>query len=187
MENPWKTLSIKKVHDSPWICVEDHDVINPAGKKGKYSKVHFKNYAIGIIPLDEELNTWLIGQHRYPINQYTWEIPEGGGSLKETPLASAKRELLEEAGIKAKKWTKVLEMHLSNSATDEFAVIYVAQDLSFHEPEPDEDEALAIKKIPFEEVYQQVFDGKLTDSLTVAGVLKTKLLLGEELISVFVN
>src|ERR1051326_229823 len=128
--NPWKTHSSEEVYESPWIRVTKHDVTNPARFPGTYSVVHFKNLAIGVLPLDEENNTWLVGQYRYPIEQYTWEIPEGGGKIGIDPLESAQRELLEETGIRAKKWTKIQEMYLSNSATDEFCLLYVAQELT---------------------------------------------------------
>lgn len=175
--NPWKTHSSEKVYESPWISVTKHDVTNPGGFPGTYSVVHFKNLAIGIIPLDAEKNTWLIGQYRYPIGRYTWEIPEGGGDMNIDPLESAKRELHEEAGIHAGKWTKIQELHLSNSATDEFCLIYLAQDLTIGESEPEPDEALQIVKLPFEDVYQMVCNGTLTDSLTVTAVLKVKLMI----------
>src|SRR5687767_7212997 len=110
-ENPWITHKSEEVYSSPWIAVTKHEVTNPGGYPGTYSVVHFKNLALGIVPLDNDMNTWLIGQYRYPINQYTWEIPEGGGKIGIDPLESAKRELLEEAGITAKKWTKIQEMY----------------------------------------------------------------------------
>jgi 8-oxo-dGTP pyrophosphatase MutT (NUDIX family) len=175
-QNPWKIVSGKNVHESPWIKVDYYNVITPSGNKGEYSTVHFKNYAIGIIPLDDNNNTWIVGQYRFPVNAYSWEIPEGGGKLNIPPLESAKRELLEETGIKANKWTKLMEMHLSNSATDELAIIYVAQELSFEEPSPDENEQLEIKKIHFDDLFELVVAGKITDSLTVAAVLKTYIL-----------
>lgn len=178
-ENPWKTHSAEPVYDSPWIGLTKHDITNPNGHPGTYSVVHFKNLAIGVLVLDEDNNTWLVGQYRYPINQYTWEIPEGGGKLDVPPIDSAKRELLEETGITAGKWTKILEMHLSNSASDEFCILYLAQDLSFGEAQPEDDEDLQVAKIPFEEVYELVCEGKITDSLTVAAVLKVKLMLLE--------
>lgn len=178
-KNPWKTNKSELVYESPWISLTKHDVINPSGNPGTYSVVHFKGFAIGVIPLDENYNTWLVGQYRYPINQYTWEIPEGGGDLNLPPLDSAKRELLEETGIVAKKWTKIQETHLSNSATDEFCVLYVAQDLSFEKPQPDEDERLEIKKISFDEFYEMVLKGEITDSLSVIAALKIKILMNE--------
>src|ERR1041384_5055763 len=104
-QNPWQILSSKEVYDNKWIAVTEYDVINPNGGKGIYGKVHFKNLAIGILPLDDQLNTWLVGQYRFTIDQYSWEMPEGGGEMDTDPLESAKRELLEETGLKAKKWT----------------------------------------------------------------------------------
>lgn len=176
-ENPWKTHQSEKVYESPWISVTKHDVTNPGGFPGTYSVVHFKNLAIGVIVLDEENNTWLVGQYRYPIDQYTWEIPEGGGKRDVDPLDSAKRELLEETGITAKKWTKIQEMHLSNSASDEFCILYLAQDLSIGKSQPEPDEELQLVKIPFEDVYQLVCEGKITDSLSVTAILKVKLMM----------
>jgi len=177
--NPWKTLTSENAYESAWIKVSKHDVINPAGNPAVYSVVHFKNLAIGILVLDEEYNTYLVGQFRYPINQYSWEIPEGGGHLNVAPIESAKRELLEETGIVAKKWTKIQEMHLSNSATDEHAIIYIAQELSFHQSEPEESEQLEVKKVPFEEYYQMVLRGEITDSMSVAAALKAKIMILE--------
>ena len=178
-KNPWTTLSSEEIYNSPWIGLTKHDVLNPNGNPGTYSVVHFKNLAIGILPLDEEYNTWIVGQYRYPIDQYSWEIPEGGGHRDVLPLESAKRELHEETGIRAEKWIKIQEMHLSNSASDEFCILYIARGLSFGEAEPEDDEQLELKKLPFEELYKMVVNGDVTDSLTVTAVLKTKLLMLE--------
>src|SRR5687767_10265505 len=103
-KNPWKKLSAEIKYENPWIKVEEHQVLNPAGNPGIYGKVHFKNLAIGVIPIDENGNTWIVGQYRYPLDEYSWEIIEGGGKLGVDPLVSAKRELLEEAGIIAEEW-----------------------------------------------------------------------------------
>ena len=178
-KNPWTTLTSEQVYDSPWVALTKHAVLNPHGNPGTYSVVHFKNIAIGILPLDEDYNTWIVGQYRYPINQYSWEIPEGGGKLDVPPLDSAKRELLEETGITATRWTKVQEMHLSNSASDEFCVLYIAQGLSFGESEPEDVEELELRKLPFDELYRMVEKGEITDSLTVTIVLKAKLMMQE--------
>ncbi|MCE9540711.1 MAG: NUDIX hydrolase [Bacteroidetes bacterium] len=167
------------MYDSPWIGLTKHDVLNPNGNPGTYSVVHFKNLAIGILPLDNDYNTWIVGQYRYPINQYSWEIPEGGGNHNVPPLDSAKRELHEETGISANKWTKIQEVHLSNSASDEFSILYIAQDLSFGESEPEDDEQLVVRKLHFNELYHMVESGEITDSLTVITVLKAKLLMLE--------
>ena len=177
--NPWKTVKSKEVYDNPWIKLTEYDVINPAGGKGIYVKVHFKNTAIGIVPLDEDLNTYLVGQYRFTINEYSWEIPEGGGTENEEPLAAAQRELLEETGLKAEHWQKLSDLYLSNSVTDEYCVIFIATGLSQHTSMPEDTEQLAIKKIPFEEVYQMVANGKIKDALSVAAILQVKILLME--------
>jgi ADP-ribose pyrophosphatase len=177
--NPWKVLSKETKFESPWIKVVKHDVLNPAGNPGEYSTVHFKNIAIGIIPLDTDFSTWIVGQFRFPIDEYSWEIIEGGGKHDVAPLESAKRELMEEAGIVAEKWTLIQKMHLSNSVSDEVALIYIAQDLSFTEAEPEETEELKVQKVPFDELFQMVISGQISDSMSVAGVLKTKILIDE--------
>jgi len=151
-------------------------VINPSGNPGIYGKVRFKNFAIGVIPLDDEMNTYLVGQYRFALGQYSWEIPEGGGPFHADPLESAERELLEETGLKALRWTEIQRMHLSNSVTDELSIIYLAQGLQQFESEPEDTEQLMVKKIPFDEVYHMVCNGEITDSVTVAAVLKIRLM-----------
>jgi 8-oxo-dGTP pyrophosphatase MutT (NUDIX family) len=177
--NPWTILGEKKIYDNKWISVTEYDVVNPSGGKGIYGKVHFKNYAIGIVPLDDELNTYLVGQFRFTLNQYSWEIPEGGGPMDIDVLESAKRELKEETGLIAAEWTKVMNLHLSNSVCDEYGTIFLARKLRQEEAAPEETEELIIKKIPFEEAYRMVEEGRITDSLSVAGILKVKLMLLE--------
>lgn len=175
--NPWKSLKHESVYDNKWITVSHEEVLNPNGNDGIYGVVHFKYLAIGIIPLDENNNTWIVGQYRYPLKQYSWEIPEGGGLLNEDPLASAKRELLEECGLVASDWNEILRMHLSNSVSDELAIIYVAKGLTQKQSDPEDSELLQVKKIPFDKVYEMVLNGEITDSMSVAGILKLKLLM----------
>ena len=177
--NPWKINHEENIYDNPWINITEFQVINPSGNPGIYGRVHFKNKAIGVLPLDENFNTYLVGQFRFPLKQYSWEIPEGGGPLSGEPLDSAKRELLEETGLKAGKWTEIQRMYLSNSVCDEEAIIYLAQNLEQFEAEPEETEQLTIKKLPFEEVYQMVCRGEITDAITVAAVLKVHIMLSE--------
>ena len=136
--NPWKIIGEKEVYDNKWIRVTEYDVINPTGGKGIYGKVHFKNRAIGIIALDEELNIYLVGQYRFTLNQYSWEIPEGGGPLEEDPLEAAKRELKEETGLVAMEWSELIHMHLSNSVSDEYGIIFLARKLKQEEAMPEE-------------------------------------------------
>ena len=176
-KNPWQIISEKKVYDNKWINVTEYDVINPNGGKGIYGKVHFKNLAIGIVVLDDELNTWLVGQFRFTLNEYSWEIPEGGGALDTDPLESARRELLEETGLVAHEWTPLLKMHLSNSVSDEYAIIYLARQLEQHKAMPEETEQLIIKKLPFEEAWRMTEQGLITDAMSVAAIQKIKWML----------
>ncbi len=176
-ENPWTTLSGKVEYNNPWIKVTEYQVLNPAGGKGIYGVVGFKNLAIGILPLDEDMNTWLVGQYRYTLEEYSWEIPEGGGPEGRTALESAQRELQEETGITAAKWTKILDVNTSNSVTDERGVAYIAQGLTFGEATPEDTEDLQVRKVPFTEVVEMAMRGEIQDGLSLVTIFKAKLLL----------
>lgn len=173
-ENPWQTLSTKTVYDNPWIRVEHREVINPSGKPGIYGIVHFKNRAIGVVALETDGTTYLVGQYRYALAQYSWEVPEGGGPLEEDPLEAAQRELREETGLEADRWQLLLVMHLSNSVTDEVSLIYLATGLRCGPAQPEETERLEVRRVPFDEVYRRVLSGEITDVMTVAGVLRVQ-------------
>jgi 8-oxo-dGTP pyrophosphatase MutT (NUDIX family) len=175
--NNWQTLHTETVYENAWIEVTHRDVINPSGGNGIYGVVHFKNWAIGIVPLDADYNTWLVGQFRYTLNSYSWEIPEGGGKILDNmteadALAAAQRELLEETGITAKRWTQLLELHTSNSVTDEYGVAFVAQDLSFGDAMPEETEDLKVLKLPLSEAVNMVLNGEITDAFAMVALLK---------------
>lgn len=175
LNNPWTILDSEVRYENNWIQVTHFNVLNPSGGKGVYGKVHFKSLAIGIVPLDEDLNIWLVGQYRFPLNQYSWELPEGGGALDGPPLESAKRELEEETGLHAIHWQELMRMHLSNSVSDEYCIVYLARGLSQHTPTPEDTEQIVIKKMPFEVAYKMIEDGQITDSITVAALLKVKI------------
>jgi 8-oxo-dGTP pyrophosphatase MutT (NUDIX family) len=172
--NPWKTLSTKEIYDNPWIHVREDQVINPAGGNGIYGVVSFKNIAIGIVPVDNEGFTYLVGQFRYALEEYSWEIPEGGGLKGIDILDSAKRELKEETGLSANRWTNICRIHTSNSVCDEEGFIFLAQDLTAGENELEATEHdLIIKRIHLKEAVQMVMKNEITDSLSIAGILKT--------------
>lgn len=172
LDNPWQTISSNEVYDNPWISIRHEEVIKPSGELGIYGVAHFKLMAAAVVPLDKEGNIWLVGQFRYTLNQYSWEIPMGGGDLHTDSLTTAKRELKEETGLIADKWTSLGRLHTSNSVTDEVGYMYLAEALTQKEPEPDDTEVLQTKKVKLKEAVRMVMDSEITDSLSVAAILK---------------
>lgn len=171
-KNPWTTLSGEMKYDNRWINVTEYQVINPGGGKGIYGKVHFKNLAVGIVAMDDELNTWLVGQYRYTLDQWSWEIPEGGAPHHENPMEAAKRELQEETGLHAKSWKEIVKLHTSNSVTDESGFIFLAEGITQGENSLEETEAdLKVWKLPLRDAVKMVEEGQITDSLSVMGLL----------------
>lgn len=175
-KNPWTTLHSKTIYDNKWITVSEDDVINPKGGPGIYGKVHFKNVAIGIVAMDEQQNIWLVGQYRYTLHSYSWEIPEGGSPHAENPLEGAKRELKEETGLIAQQWQELFRMHLSNSVSDEFAIVYLATGLLQEEAAPDDTEELRLQKVSIDQAYEMLETHVITDSISVAAITKIKLM-----------
>jgi 8-oxo-dGTP pyrophosphatase MutT (NUDIX family) len=172
LENPWKTLSTKTVYQNPWIRVEENQVITPCGKPNIYGVVHAKT-ATGVVAIDKDDNIFLVGQYRYPTESYSWEIIEGGADEGETALEAAKRELLEEAGLIAEKWEQLgLEIHLSNCFTSEKGVLFCASELTFVGAQPDDDEQLTIWRLPIDEALGMVDNGKITDAMSIIGLLR---------------
>ena len=172
LSNPWTTLSTHEKYANPWIRVREDQVINPSGGRGIYGVVEFKNRAVGVIPVDDQGHTWLVGQYRYCHHTYEWEIPEGGCPEHESLLDCAKRELLEETGIIAQDFELILEdIQLSNSTTDEVAYIYVARGLRFTEAQPEATEKLAIKRVLLEEAIDMARNGTIRDGMSVMGLL----------------
>ena len=174
--NPWKILSERQVYDNNWITVTEYDVLNPSGGEGIYGKVHFRHIAVGVIVLDDDLNTYLVGQYRFPLSEYSWEIPEGGGKQDHDPLDSAKRELLEETGFIAHSWQLILKLHLSNSVTDEVSFIFLATKLEQRTAMPEETERLQIRKLSFDEAWRMVQSGRITDAISVAAFQHVRIL-----------
>ena len=169
-ENPWQTLSRKTMYETAWIKVVEHECLSPQKQATTYGVVEFKNIAIGVLALDKDQNIYLIGQWRYPLEQYSWEIPEGGGRQGFDPIEEAKRELKEEAGLTAHCWEKLFEMHLSNSTTNELSVVFLAQDLIQGEAEPEDTEILKMKRVHLREAYQMLMRGEITDAISVAAI-----------------
>jgi 8-oxo-dGTP pyrophosphatase MutT (NUDIX family) len=169
---PWAVASEKIVYDNPWITLTEYQTIAPTGRPALYGKVSFKNRAIGVVPLHADGTVTLVGQHRFPHANYSWEIPEGGAPLDEDPLDGAKRELAEEVGLEAADWRRILTMELSNSITDEVCHGYLALGLTPTATAPDETEDLAVVRVPFGQALDAAVSGHMPDSLTVALLLR---------------
>jgi len=156
--------------------VTHHDVITPAGHSGIYGTVHHKHLAVGIVPVDDCGFTYLVGQHRFPLDQYSWEIPEGGGALDLDPLQSAARELKEETGLTARRWQELLQADLSNSVSDERAVVFLAWDLISGDAAPDPTEQLAVRRLPLTQAFEMVASGKIRDAISIMSLQAVQLM-----------
>jgi 8-oxo-dGTP pyrophosphatase MutT (NUDIX family) len=164
---PWTRHSRTIGYQNPWIKVWHDEVTRPDGEAGIYGVVHYRNTAVGVVAIDEQDRVALVGQHRYAFDAYHWEIPEGGSPLEEDSLEGARRELLEETGLTARSWREIGRWELSNSVTDEAAVAYLATDLVQGQAQPDAEEELEFRWLPFEEVMSCIERGEITDALTV--------------------
>lgn len=169
---------MRKVYDNPWLELWEERCLDPCGKPALYGKVSFRSKAVGIIPLDEAGHTWLVGQHRYCLGQYSWEIPMGGSPHPVPVIESAQRELREETGLSARRWEQILFVHTSNSVTDEEGYVFTAEDLEQGEPQFESTEDIAIRRLPVSEAVRMAMDGEITDGLSVAGLLKLAALRG---------
>lgn len=170
--DPWIVRAKRRAYENPWFAVDEHDVTHPDGSPGFYGVIRIRKLAVGVLPIDDEGFVHLVGQWRFPLGRYSWEMPEGGAEPGEAPEACARRELAEEAGLGARVLTPILRMDLSNSLTDETAICFLANELSSGAAAPEPSEALQTMKAPFREVLARVADGRISDAMTVAAVLR---------------
>ncbi|HEV2521498.1 MAG TPA: NUDIX hydrolase [Candidatus Acidoferrales bacterium] len=175
-KNPWTVLSQATMYENEWIRVDHHEVLRPSRRPGVYGTVHFKSLATGVVPIDEKGNVILVGQYRFPLRAYSWEIPEGGGARSVPALESAQRELREECGLAAASWKEILNMDLSNSVTDERCTAFLAWDLSAAPAQPDETEKIEVARAPFWEAVGRVQRGEIRDAISVASLLRVALM-----------
>jgi 8-oxo-dGTP pyrophosphatase MutT (NUDIX family) len=175
-ENPWTTLVRRTVYENPWIRVVEDQVLNPQGGPGIYGVVQFQNRAVGVIPVDDEGHTWLVGQYRYTLNRYEWEIPEGGAPRGEALEDAARRELLEEVGLEALHLELLIHgIQTSNSVTDEEGYVFLATGLTFRGAAPESTEELRVRRLPLAEAFAMAENGEIRDAISVAGLLKLKI------------
>ena len=179
--NPWRTLASKKVYENAWISVREDAVVRPDGEPGVYGVVHFKNVAVGVLAVEGD-ELYLVGQYRYPLEAYSWEIPEGGCPEDEEPLRAARRELREEAGLEARNWRKLGEAYLSNSVANEHAVWYLATGLVPGEQQPEGTEVIGVRRVPLREAVAMARDGRITDALSILA-LTTYVLEGDDVVA----
>ena len=170
--DPWIVKGVARAFENDWFHVETHDVLRPDGTPGHYGVVRIRRLAVGVLPIDPEGRVHMVGQWRFPLGRYSWEMPEGGAEPGEDAQGCAERELAEETGLRAGSLLKVLEMDLSNSLTDERAVLFIATDLTQGEAEPEATEVLKRRSAHFLDVLARVADGRIRDALTVAAVLR---------------
>jgi 8-oxo-dGTP pyrophosphatase MutT (NUDIX family) len=175
VSGPWTRRTRRVAYENAWITIWHDEVIRPDGEPGIYGVVHFANRAVGVLVLDDADRVLLVGQHRYTLDLFSWEIPEGGVPAGESTLEGARRELREETGIEAADWVEIARSHLSNSVSDEEAVLYLATGLSHGVATPDGTEALAVQWVPFDVVLSMTLDGQITDALTVLAVQRAAL------------
>ncbi len=165
--NPWRRVSRRVAYQNPWVEILHDDVVRPDGQPGVYGVVHFRHLAIGVVPLDAEGRVLLVGQYRYTLDHYSWEIPEGGGDLDEEPEAAARRELAEETGYCGGQWRELCRAELSNSVTDEVTILFVASGLEEGPASPEGTEQLQLRWVPFDEVMAMIRRGEIADAMTI--------------------
>jgi len=171
--NPWQTLASSVKYVTRWFSVREDDVIRPDGQRGTYSVVRAERVATGIVAVWPDESVTLVGQFRYAVNEYSWEIPEGGGAFDVDPIEIARRELHEETGIRAGTWTLLGRVHTSNCFVDEVCYIYLATDLAPGVARPDPEEVLQTQRVPLERAISMARDGSITDAITIAGLFWT--------------
>jgi 8-oxo-dGTP pyrophosphatase MutT (NUDIX family) len=171
----WQRHARSTVYENPWLTVWHDEVTRPDGEPGVYGVIHYANLAVGVVAIDAEDRVALVGQHRYTLDAYSWEIPEGGVPPDEDAQTGAARELREETGLVAGQWREISRLHLSNSVSDEVAVHFLATDLTPGPPSPDGTEDLAVRWVPFDEALSMALDGRITDAMSVAALLQVGL------------
>ncbi|MGE0741873.1 MAG: NUDIX domain-containing protein [Hyphomonadaceae bacterium] len=170
--DPWIVKRVTHPFENDWFRIDRYEVVQPHGADGTYGVIRIRRLAVGVLPIDVDGTVHLVGQWRFPLGRYSWEMPEGGAEPGEDALDCAKRELEEETGLTAGSFQRVLEMDMSNSLTDERAVVFLATDLRPGEARPEAVEVLRARSAPFQELLQRVADGHIRDAMTVAATLR---------------
>lgn len=168
----WKKFSSRTVYENDWMAVREDHVQNPGGGENQYGYVHFKNIAVAILPLDHDDHTWLVGQSRYTLGEYSWELPMGGAPRDEDPLSAARRELAEETGLRANSWQELMRLHTSNSITNEQAIVFIATGLVVGDSAHEDSEDISTRRVHIDAAIEMVTKGEITDAISVAALLR---------------
>lgn len=176
VRGPWTITEERSVYDNAWISITEYQVQHQKAGDGIYGVVSTKNLALAIMPLFQDGHIVLVGQHRFPHDRYSWEIPEGGGAKGVDPVVSAQRELKEETGLEAAQWQEFMRLDTSNSIFDETAICFLATDLTEGRAEPEETEILKVKRVHFTEALEMALAGDITDAISVAAILKLQIM-----------
>ncbi len=173
-KNPWTTKSSRMVYETPWLRVIEDRVVRPDGADGIYSYIETR-FAVGVVALTPANEVYLVGQYRYPTREYSWEIVEGGTEPGEAPLTCIQRELQEEAGLCAAKWTPLGgEIHFSNCISAERGFLFLAEGLEETEASPEGTEVLEVRRVALDDAVAMVHRGEIKDVFSIIGLLRAQ-------------
>jgi 8-oxo-dGTP pyrophosphatase MutT (NUDIX family) len=171
-DHGWVRRRRRVAYENAWIQVFHDEVTRPDGRPGIYGVVHFRTLAVGAVVLDADGRILLVGQHRYTLDAWSWELPEGGVPFDESPLDGARRELAEETGYRAEQWRELVRSHLSNSVSDEASTLYVASGLTAGAPDPDGTERITTRWVTLDQALAMIDAGEITDAMSQIGLLR---------------
>lgn len=179
MSGGWRTLASREIYRNPWIRLREDEVVRANGTHGVYGIVEMAP-AVAVVALTDDLRVHLVGQYRYATDVYSWEIIAGYADDGEDLIESARRELEEEAGLRARSWSLLGRTQLSNSVTDQWGHIFLARDLEPCERRPDESEQFEHRVVPLDEALRMAHDGEIDHAFSVVGLFRAARLLGGE-------
>lgn len=169
--NPWKTLGSRIVYQNAWLRLREDAVLRPDGKEGIYSVVELRP-SVGIVALNADREIVLVGQWRYPLGRYSWEIPRGGSLEGETDLlAAAQRELQEEAGIAARQWQRLGAVDVNNGVTSDVQHLFLATGIEERKTQPEPVEEIAIRWTSLKDAVRMATSGEISEVCSVAAIL----------------
>lgn len=174
--NPWTTTASRVVYQNPWISVREDQVIRPDGRPGIYGVVDIRP-SIGVVALDDQDRIVLVGQWRYALNRYSWEIPRGGSHPGEIDMLTvAQRELAEETGVLAAHWRRLGPVDICNGVANDVQTLFLATGLTATDRRLDPEEDIAVEWHPFDEAVRMALDGRITEVCSIAAILQVAIL-----------